>query len=631
MKFYGITFASLIIVLFLILSAGTALDETINVTFEGVDSQHKWALSDLNPELPSDWSSHGYLTFDMETSTTQKFDLQLFDANGMRRLEIWPVQGARMRASIPLIHFQERNTKGLDMASIGKVPRPGYWIHFSGEVGTITQVDSIGVMMRQPIGTQTMEISNVRLTMAAEDTIFTQEPLVDEFGQWIPADWPGKARTLEELTSAWREEEASLVNNEFNVSTYGGFLDAKTTATGFFRVEKIDDTWWFVDPEGYLFFSAGVTCMRNRCDLARVEGREYIYKELPSGEIMATAWKAGTGATSTQDNPSFYTWNLHRRFGADWFEKWIDHTMLRMESWGLNTIANWSDAALARSSRMPYVENISGWGIGPNTMGLPDVYVADYEAKVDSAAARQCAPLKDDPYLLGYFIGNEQPWPNREQELARVILEGEDIPMKTALEQYLAEGDTPERRKAFIYETYTKFLDIVNSAIKRHDPNHLNLGIRYGGMVPEEIAKASKGFDVFSINVYGYDANEKVKHAYDLTGLPVIIGEYHFGTAARGLSPWLAQVSSLEERGVGYRYYVENAAAHPALIGTHWFQWIDQPATGRGDGENGLIGFLDVTDLPYSDLVEAAKETHKRLYDVHSGSIPPVSRQAERQ
>jgi hypothetical protein len=631
MKFNSITFSHLIMMLILIIPACTSRDETIKVTFEGVNSQHKWALSDLNPDLPADWSSYEYLTFDMQAATAQQFYLQVFDAGGIRRLEIWPVQGARIRASIPLAHFQERNTWGHDMAAIGKTARPGYFIHFTSQVGSITQVDSIGVMMRQPIGTQTLEIGNVRLTMAAEDTIFTQGPLVDEFGQWIPADWPGKAKTLDDLNAAWRTEESSIRESEFNVSKYGGFLDARTKATGFFRVEKIDDRWWFVDPEGYLFFSAGVTCISNRCNLARVQGREYIYTALPGDDIMATARRGGTATTQAPVNPSFYTWNLHRRFGPDWFEKWIDHTILRMESWGLNTIANWSDASIGQSGRMPYVANISGWGIAANTMGLPDVYVAGYAAMVDAAAARQCAPLKDDPYLLGYFIGNEQPWPNREQELARVILEGEDIPMKAALIEYLAGGDTPERRKAFIYETYSKFLNIVNSAVKRHDPNHLNLGIRYGGSVPEELARASMGFDVFSINIYGFDPSDKVKHVYDITGLPVIIGEFHFSTVERGLSPWLLQVSNMEERGVGYRYYVENAAAHPALIGTHWFQWIDQPATGRGDGENGLIGFVDVTDLPHTDLVEAAKETHKRLFDIHSGKIPPVSRQAAKQ
>jgi hypothetical protein len=43
------------------------------------------------------------------------------------------------------------------------------------------------------------------------------------------------------------------------------------------------------------------------------------------------------------------------------------------------------------------------------------------------------------------------------------------------------------------------------------------------------------------------------------------------------------------------------------------------------DGENYNIGFVDVTDRPYKELVDAAKATHKRLYDVHSGKILPFS------
>jgi hypothetical protein len=264
-------------------------------------------------------------------------------------------------------------------------------------------------------------------------------------------------------------------------------------------------------------------------------------------------------------------------------------------------------------------------------MGMPDVYAPGYKAKVDSAAFQQCARRKDDPYLLGYFLGNEPPWPGRELELAEVILSGEGTPMQSALKTYLSGGDTPERRKTFIYDTFSKFVSVVNEAVKKYDPNHLNLGLRYGGTPPDDLIKASTGFDVFSLNIYGYDTNEKLKRVYDLTGLPIIIGEFHFGVPGRGLAPGLAQTRDQEERGAAYRYYVENAAAHPALIGTHWFQWLDQPATGRNDGENYNIGFLDVADRPYTELIGAARETFKRLFDVHSGKVEPVNKQAVKQ
>ena len=95
------------------------------------------------------------------------------------------------------------------------------------------------------------------------------------------------------------------------------------------------------------------------------------------------------------------------------------------------------------------------------------------------------------------------------------------------------------------------------------------------------------------------------------------------------MAPGLVQAMNQAERGVAYSYYVEHAAEHPAIIGTHWYQWIDQPVTGRRDGENYNIGWIDVTDRPYPELVAAAKATHAKLDDIHSGSLAADHAQAE--
>jgi len=94
------------------------------------------------------------------------------------------------------------------------------------------------------------------------------------------------------------------------------------------------------------------------------------------------------------------------------------------------------------------------------------------------------------------------------------------------------------------------------------------------------------------------------------------------------LAASLVQVRDQTERGVAYRYYVENAFAMPEMIGTHWFQWADQPCTGRFDGENYNIGLVDVTDRPYTELIDALKATHRRLYRVHFGQEKPFSQRA---
>jgi hypothetical protein len=611
-----------LLLLLALLLTGCSRGEVAHVARFDSDTQlHKWAVSELNPDLPADWSGFEYLTFDIKTSSTQRFFINLYDAEGMRRLRILPFQGAWVRASIPLVHFQHRNVVGASMSSIGQAGMHGFGLGFTGSVGSINSIDSLGFELNQPIGSPTIEIRNVRLTMAPEDAVLDPVPVVDEFGQWIPADWPGKANTLDELKAAWAAEEKELQAGELNVSKYGGFLGTRVAASGFFRVENIDGKWWFVDPEGHLFFSTG-SCGIGLRAYSRVEGREYLYAALPPAEV--TRPEIGVGETC------FYSWNLYRRFGPDWYQKWMDMTVRRLDDWGINTIGNWSDATLGGSGRKPYVVQLGGWGFDARTMGMPDVYAPGYAAMVDASAARQCAPLRDDPYLLGYFVGNEPPWPGRWRELVNVILNGDETPMQNALNKHLAVEDTPERRQAFVYDTYTKFMTIIGEAIKRHDPNHLNLGFRFGGNPPDELTRASAkvGFDVFSINIYGYSINNDLLNKIDdLTGLPVIIGEFHFGVPGRGLSPGLRQTVSQEERGVAYRYYVENAAAHPSVIGTHWFIWMDQAPTGRGDGENYNIGLVDVTDRPYKELIDAARETFYRIPDIHSGRIQPVSRQ----
>jgi hypothetical protein len=608
----------------IILCGCTDKNNPITVTFTGEYSEQKWAIKDLNKELPGDWSE-GYLSFDVKSTTPQRFEVKLYDAGGIRKMEILPFQNVQVRVSIPMKHFQKMNTQGMDLAQIWKTPRPGYWIGFTGEVGSVNNIDSLGIAMVKPIGSPSLEVNNFRISSVPEDSVMNDIPVVDEFGQWIPAEWTGKAKSLSDLQAAWNEEEKSLSADNPGVSEYGGFLDSKAKATGFFRVEQINGKWWFIDPSGHYFYSTGSCCIAPGTDLSRVQGREKIFTELPPDFNS----DAPRNRMVRGEITSFYSWNLFRRFGEDWYEKWKDLTVRRMNSWGLTTIANWSDPSLGSTNHKPYVLSLRGWGIEDGLMGMPDVYADGYAAMVDSAASSQCSERKNDPYLIGYFIGNEPPWPEREGDLVNEILTGKATPMQAELKKFLLSGDTPEQRKAFVYSTYAKFIKTVNAAIRKYDPNHLNLGLRFGGYAPEEIIKASVGFDVFSFNHYGYDVDHAmIQRIYDIAGLPMLIGEFHFGVPGRGLAPGLAQTSNYEERGNAYRYYVENVAVHPAMIGTHWFQWIDQPSTGRFDGENYNIGMVDVTDRPYSDLANASRETFKHLRKIHSGNETPVSRKA---
>lgn len=59
----------------------------------------------------------------------------------------------------------------------------------------------------------------------------------------------------------------------------------------------------------------------------------------------------------------------------------------------------------------------------------------------------------------------------------------------------------------------------------------------------------------------------------------------------------------------------ESPRWHPQFVGTHWFQWQDEPTTGRAwDEENYQIGLVDIADTPYRETVDAVREVGLRMY-----------------
>lgn len=605
----------------LLIFFGCTKEESIHAfTFQDEAYEYKWALTELNPDLPSDWSPYNYLVLEIKVSSPQNFEFGFTTENGLLTKSIYPFSGAWIRFVIPLDFYRRENTKGSEMSDTWNQPQAVGWMNiYGGGFGRLKGIDSIYVKMETPLRNPTLVIRSVTLSKSeVKEMVMESTKMVDEFGQWIPKKWSGKALSIDDLKRAWADEESTLEKGSFNYSKYGGYLNTQEEATGFFRVENIDGKWWFIDPEGHLFLAAGMNGV-NRGTWTRTEKHENIFNELPPEEFRRPA-RSG----SSSPNVSFSAWNLYRRFGDDWKSKWKDMAVLRMDAWGLNAI-NWSDPVL--NDRKAYAKFLYGWGIEEGIMGMPDVYSQEFYENADRVASENCAPLKEDPWLLGYFIGNEPPWPGRESLLVDNILQGPETATRKVIEDYLTEEDTPERRKIIVHKTFKKFLEIINKAIKRYDPNHLNMGIRFGGSPSEDIMKMAKVFDVYSFNSYKYEiAPDYLDNIKKLTGLPILIGEFHFGTPGRGMAPGLSQVLNMHERGVAYQHYVEVAFSHPSLVGAYWFIWRDEPNTGRNDGENYNIGIVDVTDQPYPDMVEALKTTNNHLFDIHSGNVKPAER-----
>ncbi len=485
--------------------------------------------------------------------------------------------------------------------------------------------------------------------------------VVDSFGQWTARDWPGKVHSDKELKAVMNKTGAiagaAALPDEWSV--YGGWKQLRFKPKGFFYTHHDGKRWWLVDPDGYAFISAGVDCIGGNAS-GVFSGQEELFAWLPpeNDTIFAQAYNKGRNMTQVD----FLKSNLMRVYGAAWKQKWEETTVGLMKHWRVNTVANWSDNDMARRNRVPYVLNMNRF---PSTSvklyrDFPDVFDPAYRQEAQRFA-KQLERIKDDPYLIGYFLQNEPHWAFGDNNLAfemfatttpsftKKEMAGwlqkkygnikafndawkQSLPDFNALET-LTMKDKPSDAawndcSEFSGVMVDRYVETVCNEVKKVDPNHLNLGMRYAWISSELCYRAGAWFDVFSINGYSNPAPPSTEEVARRSGKPVIIGEWHFGCATdRGLpATGIQGAESQTARGEAYRYYFEQGVARPELIGIHWFQWNDQPIFGRFDGENYNIGFLDVCMQPYSELTGQAKVSHERMYRVATGNEQPFDK-----
>jgi hypothetical protein len=492
-------------------------------------------------------------------------------------------------------------------------------------------------------------------------------PFIDEYGQYIHADWPGKTHGPEDFAKR-REAEAKDLSAHLGPAgwdQYGGWKDGpQLKATGWFYAAKHEGKWWLVDPEGKLFFSHGIDCVTAREGAASLVNRGNWFRNLPDpNSEFKGFYSAGRGgargtsaATSARTSPTSFDFegaNLLRKYGNDWQTIFADLSHRRLRSWGLNTIGNWSDPAIYSLKRTPYTATVRysstplGGGQGARAR-FRDVFDADFAPQVRQAMVAQAAKTAADPWCLGYFVDNELPWGESDVALAVSTLSSpaqqpakrvfvEDLKVKyTTIERLnaawgtahaswdalLAATQPPDATKAhedlvaFHAKTAETYFKTVRDAVKAADPNHLYLGCRFmWGITEPVVAAAAKYCDVVSYNAYQHSVTEFRQPVP--ADAPLIIGEFHFGALDRGLfHPGLVSAVDQAHRAESYKEYVRSVLRDGRFVGCHWFKYVDEPTTGRGDGENFQIGFLDIADTPYTETIDAAREVGAEMYQV---------------
>ncbi len=623
----------------------------------GLSDQSRLTIKLPHELTPSpEWGRDKFLVFDATNDGPYMADVEcLFvqDDLEMRvRLGIFP--GLLTRLVVPLRYLESQ------VVIPGRTPHRFKCVCSGGPVdpAKVTSARLAGLMVG---GEAAIRISEPQLTDSMpQEWPKAPYPIVGELHQWSERDWPGKALSLEVAGQMLTEE---MFSSEFlpadELSPWGGWTQKQFEATGFFRTEHDGQRWWLVDPDGCAFYSVGVDCIRPNCEVD-TEGNEDLFLDLPDKEgPLNHLWTSrGDGQRTLFDGMRY---NLMRAFGDDWFDKWMELCRQRVTKWGFNTVGNWSHPDFCALAGLPYVMQLLDFPTTEKSIfrDFPDVFSDEY-VQNSRHFAGQLAQIGDDPYLVGYFLRNEPHWAFGAYNLAeRMLVQAGPSASRDRLVQWLKErhGDvgglngawgtafpdfetlaaaavpedrlTSEAARADLGEFNRMMIEqyarVPSEECKRVDPNHLNLGLRYAWLAHEDLLAGAEVFDVFSINCYADKPDaEVIERCSKAVNAPVLIGEFHTGALDRGLpAGGLRTVVAQRERAESYGYYVEQGAAIPALVGTHYFQWNDQHVVGRHDGENWQIGLVDICQKPYDEIVSAARRSHARIYRVAPGQIPP--------
>ena len=391
--------------------------------------------------------------------------------------------------------------------------------------------------------------------------------------------------------------------------------------------------WWLQGPDGKKILSRGVDC-------------------------------TGPGPTGKDFNPKNPAYSPELR-GGESYGRWESRTVGRLQGWGFNTAAGWSDARLGKAGML--LTPVLHIGV---QLGMPwwDPWAEDLPRKARDLAAALVAPTKGQPGRVGYFLDNEfgwgddyimglalnwpatQPGKRKLLETLQRVYAGdfrkflEDFETSaTSWDGFLSStttGNRPGRghraEDAVVYEIVHRYDEVIAGAVRAADPGALILGDRYRQYYPQAVARAARGvLDAVSTN-FETTADGWVSPAYflslhELSGLPVIVGEY-YGTARqnrtgnRNSGGYFTLVDTQAQRAAVVAAQARQFAGWPFVVGWHWFQWMDEPPHGRDDGEDYNMGLVDLYDVPYAEITGDLTAVNGEADRLHAAGLAALVR-----
>lgn len=440
------------------------------------------------------------------------------------------------------------------------------------------------------------------------------------------------------------------VRKRFAPYAVPGWEKISAKPTSFFHPQQIDGRWWLIDPKGRAFYMIGT-------DHIRYQGH----------------WCQKLGFAP-------YGRKMKAKYGTE--QKWAEATAARLADWGFNTLPAGHCASL-RYRRFAHIEFLSFGSsfasiddLCPKTTwtGFPNVFSPKWSRHCEKIARRRCAPVKEDPWLIGYFLDNELEWYGKNHQAWGLFAEawkkpathsakrawidfvkgewkspadfradwGVAIADFEALAQHVEVSEPRTDRAREIAQRWVRhvaelYFKHCAAAIRRHDPNHLVLGSRFAGRAPDIWDVAGRHCDIVSFNAYpridvewGVPASfvDQVRAFHRAAGKPLMITEWSFPALDSGLPCKHGagmRVDTQAQRAACFTHFQKLMFSFPFMVGSNFFMFVDEPALGISETfpEDSNYGLVNEEDEPYAELTQAAARLNRRVYELHAaGRLP---------
>lgn len=180
-------------------------------------------------------------------------------------------------------------------------------------------------------------------------------------------------------------------------------------------------------------------------------------------------------------------------------------------------------------------------------------------------------------------------------------------------------------RSAFLNKVAKRYFSVCEESIRKYDKNHLILGCRFAGYAPVEVLEGMSDYiDVVSYNNYSPTTpKDNLEEIYRITQKPIMITEFSFKAMDSGLPNTKGAgvpVETQQDRADGFAGYIEVFMELPYAVGYHWFEYADEPAEGRFDGENSNYGLVNIKDDVWETLVNRMTEVNTKVEQIHHPS-----------